>query len=161
METKIKKLSERDFVIEKAIQDFKKTEEENKRLIDIAEKMKDYYDEKIRYYAEKIDMANEFLINYIIPQVDTKEMKETKTEYSIKFPSAKVSITKDKEVLVKPDINDTPDNFIKVKTEVDWINYKKILIIDDNKVIDKTTGEVVNVSLEKIKGGEVKIKIND
>ena len=153
-------MNERDFLIEKSIQEFKQIEAENKRLIEIAEAMKAEYDEKIQYYAEKIQLAEEYLLTHIESQVDIKEMKETKTEFNIKFPSAKVSISKDKTVLLKPDINNCPDEYIKVKTEVDWINYKKNLSIVGNNVIDKTTGEIKDVETKIVKGGEVKIKID-
>lgn len=156
---KIKQQSDRDILIEKAIQEFKEIQKENARLIEIAEAMKKEYDEKISYYTEKIQMAEEHLKGYIQSQVSLEEMKETKTEHNIKFPSAKVSISKDKEVLVKPDIENTPDNYIKIKKEVDWINYKKELIIQGGKVINKSTGEVVDVKTICQSGGELKLKI--
>lgn len=156
---KAKQLSGRDFFIEKSIQEFKQIEAENNRLIEIAEAMKKEYTNKINQYIDNTLMAESELLARIKTQIDIKEMEEHKTEYNIKFPSAKVSISKDKTVLVKPDVNNCPDEYIKVKTEVDWANYKKTLIIDGKKVIDKTTGEIKNVETEIIKGGEVKIKI--
>jgi hypothetical protein len=152
-------MKERDILIEKAIQEFKEIQNENNRLIEIAEAMKKEYDEKILYYTEKIQMAEEYLKGYIKSQVSLEEMKETKTEHSIKFPSAKVSVSKNKEVLVKPDIKNTPDNYIKVKKEIDWMNYKKELIISGDKVINKSTGEVADVEIVCQPGGELKLKI--
>jgi hypothetical protein len=152
-------MENRDILIEKAIQEFKEIHNENSRLIEIAEAMKKEYDEKILYYAEKIQMAEEHLKGYIQSQVSLEEMKETKTEHSIKFPSAKVSVSKDKEVLVKPDIENTPDNYIKIKKEIDWMNYKKELIISGDKVINKSTGEVADVEIAYQHGGEFKLKI--
>jgi hypothetical protein len=92
-------MKNRDILIEKAIQEFKEIQNENNRLIEIAEAMKKEYDEKILYYTEKVQMAEEYLKGYIQSRVSLEEMKETKTEHSIKFPSAKVSVNKDKEVL--------------------------------------------------------------
>jgi hypothetical protein len=152
-------MGNRDILIEKAIQEFKEIQKENRRLIEIAEAMKKEYDEKISYYATKILMAEEHLNGIIQSQISKEDMKETKTEYSIKFPSAKVSVSKDKEVLVKPEIENTPENYIKIMKEVDWMNYKKELIISGGKVINKSTGEIANVEVKKQPGGEFKIKI--
>jgi hypothetical protein len=60
---------------------------------------------------------------------------------------------------IKPDIENTPDNYIKVKKEVDWMNYKKELIISGDKVINKSTGEVADVEIACQHGGEFKLKI--
>jgi len=158
---KIKQLSERDFFIEKSIQEFKEIEGDNKRLIKIAEEMIKEYNDKINQYNSIISTAEAELLSRIQTQVDIKEMKETKTEYNLKFPSAKVSISKDKTVLVKPDTNKCPDEFLKVSVSVDWINYKKNLKVENDKVIDITTGEVTEVETKLVKGGEVKIKINE
>jgi glutathione peroxidase-family protein len=152
-------MKERDFLIEKSIQEFKQIESDNRRLIEIAKAMKQEYDEKISYYLEKIKIAEEHLKAYIEPQLSIDEMKETRTEFNLRFPSAKISISKESAKLIKPDVTNCPEEFVKIKKDVDWINYKKELIIQDGQVINKKTGEIADVEFEIIDGGELKLKI--
>jgi hypothetical protein len=93
--------NKREVLIEKSIEEFKQVVEENKRLIDVCESMKNQYDEKISYHKTKVQMAEEKLKSLISSQYSIEEMKECKTEYNIKFPSGKFSITKDSTETVK------------------------------------------------------------
>lgn len=158
--SQIERLSERDFLIEKRIQAFKQLEESNKRLIHIAEAMRDEYVQKINQYNQNIKTAEEDLLGYIRPQIRIDECTKAKTEYSLKFPSAKISFSRETNFLIKPeDLDKVPDKYIKTKKEVDWENYKKTLLIHNNNAIDKETGEVKPVQIGSNAGGVLKIKI--
>ncbi|OFW61785.1 MAG: hypothetical protein A2Z35_06010 [Actinobacteria bacterium RBG_19FT_COMBO_36_27] len=158
--SQIKKLADRDFLIEKRIQEFKALEESNRRLIHIAEAMRDEYVQKIQQYNQNIKAAEEDLLGYIRPQIRIDECTKAKTEYSLKFPSAKISFSREVPFLIKPeDIDKVPDKYIKTKKEVDWENYKKTLLIHNNNAIDKETGEVKPVQIGTKAGGVLKIKI--
>lgn len=95
-----------------------------------------FFESKLREYFEKVE----------------DKAKETKTQKTYKLPSGslkyKKEVTtfdynKDKllEVAEEYDMND----YIKVKKDFDWANFKKNLSIEGNSIVNKETGEIVNI----------------
>src|SRR4030043_106886 len=126
----------------------------------LTENQENEYVQKIQQYNQNIKAAEEDLLGYIRPQIRIDECTKAKTEYSLKFPSAKISFSREVPFLIKPeDIDKVPDKYIKTKKEVDWENYKKTLLIHNNNAIDKETGEVKPVQIGTKAGGVLKIKI--
>jgi putative lipase involved disintegration of autophagic bodies len=58
-----------------------------------------------------------------------------------KNPSTKIEVA-DREKLIQYAETSAQD-YIKIKTDVDWAGFKKVLDIDGDKVINKETGEVL------------------
>lgn len=101
--------------------------------------------------------------------VETVKTKDTKTQKTYALPSGKLVLKKDKEdfKLDKEKVlNYIKENkeeyreFIKTKEDLAWGDLKKNLIIDDGKIVDKSTGEVLEIEgLDiEIKPGEFEIK---
>ncbi|SHH06202.1 Bacteriophage Mu Gam like protein [Tepidibacter thalassicus DSM 15285] len=93
--------------------------------------------------------------------VKTVKMKETKTQKSYSLPSGKLILKKDKEDF-KVDKEKVLENikklegykeYIKTKEDLAWGELKKNLTIADGKIINKVTGEVL-----EIEGLDVEVK---
>jgi hypothetical protein len=155
----MEKNNQRDVVIERTIQEFKQLVAENERLIGICEELINQYNYKIEGYKNNIKQSEEHLKALITAQYSIEEMNELKTEYNIKFPSAKISVSKDSIKMIKPEVDNCPPEYIKITKAVDWAEFKKNLKILNNQVIDMSTGEISDVKTQTVKGGEIKIKL--
>jgi hypothetical protein len=154
---------ERDITIEKLIKDFKEYEQEKERMINVCLGVINDYNRKIDQYTYDILSKRNGLENQIKSMMDIKEMKENKTEYAYNLPSCKVSFKKERHLMkLKEEFNidNVPSKFIKEVRKVDWNNYKKVLQVKGEDIINIQTGEIVeDVVLEKTGGGELVLKI--
>lgn len=152
-----------DFKMETALNNFKNYKEEKERLINISKKMIEAYNEKIFEYQNQINNQEKLLKEQLFAMINQDKMKETKTEYNYKLPTAKIFIKKDiKSIQLKKnyDENEIPAEFIKVTRSVDWFNFKKNLKINGNNIINTLTGEIVeSVEIKTSIGGELNFKI--
>ena len=95
-------------------------------------------------------------------------MKETKTQKTYALPSGKIVIKKDKSdfkinkdsVIENIKTLEGYEDYIKVKEDLAWGDLKKNLVIDNGNIINKITGEVLEVEgLEvEVKSGKFEIK---
>ncbi|WP_084601921.1 host-nuclease inhibitor Gam family protein [Tepidibacter thalassicus] len=118
---------------------------------------------KLALEQEKKKMENEtsFFEAKLREYVKTVKMKETKTQKSYSLPSGKLILKKDKEDF-KVDKEKVLENikklegykeYIKTKEDLAWGELKKNLTIADGKIINKVTGEVL-----EIEGLDVEVK---
>jgi len=133
----------------------------------------DYYTKKMDEVNAKCDRNIEFQNRKLREFFMTVPHRSTKTMEAYDLPSGKISISYSKQSMVPDKVailkrfeEQGDDEFIKLKKELDWANYKTRLFISSNgEVLDKETGEVVSdvavetsepkfsVSINK-KGGE-------
>lgn len=88
--------------------------------------------------------------------------KITKTQESYMLPCGRMVLTRAHDSIKKPDKDgekavisrlkqDGETYFIKTSESLDWANYKKQLKMDNGKVVDKTTGEIIDdVQIEHV-----------
>ena len=113
---------------------------------------------------EKKKMQNEisFFESKIREYIETVKMKETKTQKTYSLPAGKIIIKKDKsdfkidkeKVLESIKALEGYKEYVKVKEDLAWGDLKKNLIIDNENIIDKVTGEVLEVD-----GLDIEIKL--
>ena len=108
-----------------------------KKEQDRVDKEVKFFESKLREYFETIE----------------KFAKETKTQKSYKLPSGTLKLKKatetfdyNKEKLTEvAESNEDLKDYIKIKKDFDWAEFKKNLIIKDNNIINKETGEIVEI----------------
>lgn len=98
----------------------------------------------------------------------TVKAKETKTQMKYSLPSGNLILKKPKEkfdydkekLLVEAKKNKMRD-YIKIKEDFDWAEFKKGLKIENNSIVNKETGEVIEMEGLKVitKPGEFKVEI--
>lgn len=139
---------------------------EQQELIDVAQEMINDYKLKILEYENKIKNLEEHTLNQILSMVDDDEFKETSTQLSFKTPSVKIIKKKakkdikivDTEALIEH-LKSTQNGNIKVIEKPDWAELKKDLVIDDDRIIDLNTGEIVEgVGIEE-KEEKIQLKL--
>lgn len=152
-----------DYQMEKLLNELREFTEEKERLMLLAAKMRDEYQDKINMYQDEILRKEQYTKDIIHSLIDIEEMKDTKTQKSYQLVSGKIIIPKDKfNIKLKSEYDESkiPDEYITVKRSVNWGEYKKQLCIHGNEVINKETGEIVdNVEIEKVEGGKIKFKL--
>lgn len=151
-----------NILVELKIVDFKNYKEEKLRLINTCNEMIKLYQEKILEYKDNIHDEEEKVKEQLFNLIPESDFKETATQWSYKAPSGQFIHKKETEnIKLKTDIDMDliNDEYIKIKKSIDWINLKKRLIIDDEKVINKETGEIIDYCEIEKKESEFKIKL--
>lgn len=144
----------------KLIADLKR---DNERLIAICEESIKEYQMKIQGYKDEIDNMVNPIQEQIFSWMQNQEVKETKTQYSYKLPSATLKYTKAKADYSKDDtkllewVRSNKANLVKTKESVDWATLKKELKIVEDKAITKD-GEIVEGIEIVEKSGKFEIK---
>ena len=110
---------------------------------------------------EKVKVENEtgFFEAKLREYFETVKTEETETLKKYKLPSGQLKIKKattvfdyDKKKLVETaEKYENMDNYIKVKKDFDWANFKKNLSIEGNSIVNKETGEIVEIEGLKLK----------
>lgn len=170
-ETKIKtwipkekqeKINNMQFTAELKITEFKQLKEEKTALIDTCKKMIEMYQEKIFGYEDSINKAEDNLKAELFAMIPHEAFKQTKTQFSYKTPSGQIIRKKQQQsIKLKSEYNEDeiPQEFIKVSRSVKWADFKKTLIINDGKVVNKDTGEIIESCDIELSPEEFKIKI--
>lgn len=118
---------------------------------------------------EKMENETSFFETKLREYFETVGTKDTKTLKKYKLPSGELKLKKsqttfkyDKDKLAEvADKHENMQKYIKIKKDFDWIEFKKKLEIKDNSIIDKDTGEIIEIeglSIEE-KPEEFKVEI--
>ena len=120
---------------------------------------------------EKEKMNNEvsFFESKLREYFETVKTEDTKTLRKYKLPSGQLKLKKsqtifkyDKEKLIEAADNyENMSDYIKIKKDFDWAEFKKNLEIKGNNIINKNTGEIVEIdglSIEE-KSEEFKVEV--
>ena len=112
------------------------------------ENSKSFFESKLREYFEEVDK------------------KETKTQLSYKLPSGNLKMTKtkldfeqDKEKLLQYAKDNNLDDLIKISESFAWAEFKKKLTIQGNSILNKETGEVLEIEGLKVKEKQSQFKV--
>ena len=150
-----------DVTAELEINKFKEYKEDAERVISLCDKMIAEYKARVEEEQEKLNDYYDKLKYVLDCYMDTVNVKETKTQVSYKLASAKLVRTKPKQTIEKDDsrlINEVDEQYIKTTHKIDWAEFKKVLEISGDKVINKETGEIVEGCSVTEKAGEFQIK---
>lgn len=117
---------------------------------------------------KKAENETSFFESKLREYVETLKMKETKTQKTYALPAGKIIIKKDKsdfkidkeKVLGSIKGLEGYEDYIKLKEDLVWGDLKKNLIIDNGNIINKITGEVLEVEglQVEVKPGKFEIK---
>lgn len=138
---------ENDKTADWAITQIREAENERDRLITLAEEQISDLNHRIEELKTKCDNETAFLRSCLEMYFETVSSKETKTQKSYKLLSGTL-------VYKKPSVKINHDDeklleflegteFVETKKSLKWGEYKKILTISGDDVVDTETGEVV------------------
>ncbi|WFD09758.1 host-nuclease inhibitor Gam family protein [Tepidibacter hydrothermalis] len=151
-----------------ALDKIKESREEYERFEKVA--MAKIEQVKAALDQEKKKMENEtgFFESKLREYIETVKTKDTKTQKTYSLPSGKLVIKKDKEdfkldkekVLENLKKLEGYEDYIKTKEDLAWGDLKKNLAIADGQIINKTTGEVLDIEGlgVEVKSGKFEIK---
>ena len=135
-----------------ALKKIKEEREEYERLTLIACEQIAEINLKMKHLEEAAERKTAFLKGCLAEYFKTVPHKTTKTQESYKLLSGSLVMKLGSQKMVKDDTalveyfrQNGMSDYIKVKEEPKWAEYKKNLAIADGKVVDTTTGEVVDV----------------
>lgn len=147
-----------DKVADWAIRKLSEETEETERLKAIADAQISEMQERKKQLDEQLAHKTGFLKSKLLEYFDMVPHKETKTQETYKLLSgslvkkkASMSFVHDDEKLLEYFQKNAMTEYIKTKYSPDWATFKKELeITSDGKIINETTGEVVEcVTLEE------------
>ena len=131
---------------------------ENKKAI-----LAEWYEKQAKAINNEIAFYMSRLQQYF-DSLDTKLLTKGKTQVSYNLPSGKLvkklekpELKRDDEALLTWIEQNAPD-YIKVKKDVNWAEFKKKLSINGNKVVLTDTGEVVEGITIETKPAEFEVK---
>ncbi|AUN10645.1 host-nuclease inhibitor Gam family protein [Clostridium botulinum] len=141
------------------IQEIKELEEEKTRIEMIAKNRIAAIKEQLRIKTEKINNEIDFNKEQLMAYTRNLKMKETKTQKSYNLLSGKLVIKKSKINLNHDDtkilehlLNAKDETYIKKEPKLKWGEMKKDLEVKDNQIVNKATGEILDIeglTLEK------------
>jgi phage host-nuclease inhibitor protein Gam len=123
---------------------------EHDRLVEIARAEIEEINKKVALLDQQLESRTGFLKSKLYDYFQKVDHKETKTQENYKLldgslvwkkPSQKLVPDKDKLLAYVKEHN-MPE-FVKVKEEIDWVNYKKECEIADGKAVNVQTGELL------------------
>lgn len=131
-----------------AITQIHEAEDERDRLITLAEDQIEDLKNRIEELKTKYENDTAFLRSCLAMYFETVPSKETKTQKTYKllsgtlvFKKPSVKINHDDDRLIEY-LDGT--EFVETKKSLKWGEYKKVLTISGDDVIDSETGEVVD-----------------
>lgn len=139
---------------------------ELERLKTLAEEQMQEIKDKVKYTEELTERKTSFLKSCLAQYFETVPHKETKTQSTYKLLSGQLVFKKPKQKLVKSDDDliayfkkNNMTEFVKIKEEPAWVEFKKNLEIVDDVVVNTMTGEVVEVVKIEEDAGSFEVKI--
>ena len=146
-----------DVKAEWAIKKIAEERAELQRYINVCETMINEYKAKIEERKQKSENNTSWLESELFRYFNTIEKKkETKTQVTYELPSGKLLLKKSTTEFVRDDEklleylkNNKQEQYIKVKESIDWTNFKKILSITDDTVIDEDGQVVEGITLQE------------
>lgn len=135
-----------------AIDKIKEVDAEFKRFEIVAKNKISQIQDALQVEQEKADRERSFFESKLREYFEGVKFKETKTQQSYKLPSgtlkmkkAKIDFDYDKKKLLEVAEKTQMVDYIKIKKDFDWAEFKKTLQIKGTAIIDKETGEFVEI----------------
>lgn len=124
------------------------------------------YQEALQLETERLERERSFFKAKLLEYFETVDAKETKTQMTYKLPSGTLKVKKEQAVIEKDDaallqlLKKEYPELVKVREVPDWAEFKKILMITDDGIVNMKTGELMDVEgLRKgLKPAEFEIK---
>lgn len=138
---------------EELVEEVKYLQLEKQKFEDLAQARIDTINKQLEGRLSRIDSNINFAMQELLNIARVSDTKEAKTQYKLELLGADVIIKKafkklknDNKVILEA-IKDTRSDLVKVKeTEsLDWAKYKEELEITGNVIVNKLTGEIVNI----------------
>ena len=145
------------------ITDIKKLQEDRKRFEAIAKGKIENIQSTLEIRTNSIDNEIQFEKDQLRAFFNTVKSKETKTQRSYSLLSGKLIYKKASQKIAHDDTKlegylfQHAGNFLKetTTTKIDWAGFKKDLVIDNGRILNKSTGQILNamygLSLEETK----------
>ncbi|CAH2212982.1 host-nuclease inhibitor Gam family protein [Tepidibacter aestuarii] len=159
---------ENDNTADWALDKIKEAREEYERFERVASNKINEIQSALEKERKKMESETSFFEAKLREYIETVKMKETKTQKTYSLPAGKIIIKKDKqdfkidkEKVIESIKNlDGYEEYIKIKEDIAWSDLKKNLFINEGCIINKTTGEVLEVEglYVDIKPGKFEIK---
>lgn len=131
-----------------AITQIKEAEAERDRLITLAEEQIIDLNDRIEELKNKCINDTKYLRSCLAEYFETVPVKETKTQKTYKLLSGTLVFKKPSVKIIHDDaklIEFLKDSeFIETKQSIKWAEYKKLLTVSGDDVIDSETGEIVD-----------------
>lgn len=149
-----------DNIADWALRKIAEEQKEYERLASIAMMQIEEINAKLKHMEEMAERITSFLKRCLYRYFQMVPHKATKTQESYKlfsgslvFKLPTVKMVKDDEELLKYLRSNNLNQYIKVKEEPAWGEFKKTLTVMDGEVIDTISGEVVEaVKAEQVPG---------
>ena len=150
-----------DWALKKIAEERKEVE----RLNALAKQQIEEIELKIKHLEETTERKTAFLKGCLAQYFETVPHKATKTQETYKLLSGSLvfklpsqKMVKDDEKLLEYFKQNNMNEYIKTKETPAWAEFKKNLSIVDDKVIDTSTGEVVDVVKVEETAGSFEVK---
>ena len=132
-------------------------ETERDRLIALAEQQIKDLNDKIEHYKSACENQTAYLKGCLSEYMSTVKPKETKTQKTYKLVSGTLVYKKPSTKIIHDDVRLIEalagTEYVETKQSLKWGEYKKSLTIDGDKVIDTTTGEIIDAcTVEDVPG---------
>ncbi|MSS44474.1 hypothetical protein FYJ27_12415 [Anaerosalibacter bizertensis] len=109
--------------------------------------------ELLKKEKEKADREIGFFESKLREYFETVETQDTKTLKKYKLPSGELKLKKPQAIFKynKKKLSEVADKYenmqeyVKIKKDFDWAGFKNNLIISDGNIINKNTGEIVEI----------------
>lgn len=151
-----------DYLADWALKKIKEEQAEHDRLVDLANKEIEEMKKQIDLLDLALEKRTGYLKSKLYEYFQTVEHKATKTQENYKLLSGSLvwkkptqKLVPDKDKLLAYVKEHNMPEFVKVKEEVDWANYKKECEISDGKVVNFETGELLPeglITVEEVPG---------
>lgn len=113
---------------------------------------------KVKSETEKLDEAVTLATAEIQTIFGMLPAKETKTQYKISTLSGDVVVKKPTQKIVQPATDDLltmifdagREDLVKTVQKPMWADFKKLLTISGDKVVNTETGETLNIAIEDV-----------
>lgn len=146
---------EDDLAADWCLDKIKESRSKYKRFEDVAKAKIQQIENVLKKEKEKMENETEFFEAKLREYFETikDQAEETKTLKKYKLPSGELRMKKSqvtfdydkKKLLEVAETDGNMDDYIKVKKDFDWANFKKNLKIEGNSIINKETGEIIEI----------------
>lgn len=140
---------------------------EAERLKELAKQQIEEIEMKIKYIEEKSERKTAFLKSCLAQYFETVPHKSTATQKSYKLLSGSLVFKLPSQKMVKEDVKlleyfhqNGMEEYIKTEEKPAWAEFKKNLSIVDGKVVNTSTGEIVDAVKVEETAGKFDVKIS-
>jgi phage host-nuclease inhibitor protein Gam len=124
---------------------------ECERMKAVCEQMIETYKRKVEDAQTRFESKTSYLKGMLQRYIETVKTKDSKTQKTYALPSGKLKIkfqkpdfTRDDETLTKWLKKNGYNDFIKTEEKIQWGEFKKVIDIKKDAIVDEETGELID-----------------